>query len=251
MTTLTVTADDANGSVILDLDRTEVVASITRTDVNGTADIRLVPYQLDGTGYAVVTDYEAAHGLNTYKALSASGSVLATSSATLTIEKPWLSVPVLPQLSVTVDQITDYGSSRASSTVVHQVIGRADPVVNIGKLGLRQGMLEIWTPDLATARALEEVIDSREILMLKQAVAGMDMYFTATDSDSAPYSAEGSATRYRFTVRYVEVKRPDAYLKGGRGWTYGALADSTISTYADLAAAYQTYHDMALDRRTW
>lgn len=240
MTTLTATADNTNGAVSLDLNRTETVDRVTRTDANGTADVRLMPYQLDGTGRVVLVDYEATHGLNTYQVRSASGAVLATATATLSIGSPWLSVPVLPELSATVQQVTDYSAARTSSSVVHQVIGRPDPLVNIGKLGLRQGALEIWTPDLASARALEAVVDSGEVLMLKQAVAGLDMYFTAVETESIPYSPEGAATRYRFTVRYVEVARPDAFLKGGRGWTFNKLAKS-LSSFNAITAAYASF----------
>lgn len=244
MTTMTATADNTNGAVTLDLNRTSAVARIRRTDVNGTSDVRTMPYQLTGTGRVVMVDYEATHGLNTYTALSSVGTVLATASATLTVEKPWLSVPVLPELSVKVEQVSDYSAGRTSSTVVHQVIGRPDPVVNIGKLGLRQGTLEIWTPDAASARALEAVTDAGEVLMLKQAVTGLDMYFTAVETESVPYSPEGAATRYRFTIRYVEVLRPEATLKGGRGWTYNELAAS-FATFDEVTAAYASFDDLA------
>lgn len=246
MTTLSATADITHGAIALDLNRTQVVARITRTDVNGTADVRTMPYQLDGTGRVVMVDYEATHGENTYKALSSAGTVLATASAELTITMPWLSVPVLPELSAKVEQVSDYSASRTSTTVVHQVIGRTDPVVNIGKLNLRQGILEIWTPNLASARILESVVGSGEILMLKQAVTGLDMYFTAIDTESAPYSPEGEATRYRFTIRYVEVARPEASLKGGRGWTFNELATSAFSTFDQLKAGYvDSFDDLA------
>jgi hypothetical protein len=247
MTTITAVADNTNAAVTLDITATAAVSRITRTDANGTHDVRVMRYQLEGTGKHIAVDYEATHGLNTYAALGATGTVLATATATLAIQRPWLSVPVLPELSVTVQQITGYSASRTSSSVVHQVIGRTDPVVNLGKLGLRQGVLEIWTPDYLSARSLESVVDSGEIVMLKQSVPGLDMFFTALETEAVPYTPEGDITNYRFTVRYLEVSRPAGYLRGGRGWTFDELAGS-FNTFDEVTAAYSTFDNLTLNQ---
>ena len=53
--------------------------------------------------------------------------------------------------SITVREILGYASSRTSSNIVHRIIGRNDPDVTLGTLGLRTGTLELLTDTLAEA----------------------------------------------------------------------------------------------------
>jgi hypothetical protein len=249
MTTLTATPDITTASVLLTITKTATVSRIERTDINGTHEVRVPAYTLPSAGAGIlhITDYEAAHGSVTYRVYHSGSSSVATKTATVTLAQPWVFVPALPELSVTVPQITTYQSARTSSTILHKVIDRADPVVSIGKLGLREGQLEIWCPDYLSTRALDAAIDSGEILQLRQTVPGLDMYFTVSDTDVQPYSEEGALTQYRYSVRFQETARPVDKLKGGRGWTYAELADS-FATYAEVTAAYATYADLLINQ---
>jgi hypothetical protein len=249
MTSLTATPDIATASVLLSITKTATVNRIERTDINGTHEVRVPAYTLPsaGTGILHITDYEAADGASTYRVYGPGTTALATKTATLTLAQPWLFVPALPELSVTVPQITTYRAARTSSTILHKVIDRRDPVVNIGKLGLREGQLDLWCPDYLTTRALDAAVDSGEILMLRQEVAGLDMWFTVSDTDVQPISEEGAQTTYLYSVRFHETNRPVDLLKGARGWTYAELANS-FNTYAEVTAAYATYADLLISK---
>ncbi|RNL58971.1 hypothetical protein [Arthrobacter oryzae] len=249
MTTLTATPDIATASVLLTVTKTATVNRIERTDINGTHEVRVPAYTLPsaGTGILHVTDYEAADGALTYRVYGSGATAAATKTATLALAQPWLFVPALPELSVTVPQITSYRSARESSTILHKVIARRDPVVKMGKQGLREGQLDIFCPDYLTTRALDAAIDSGEILMLRQGVPGLDMWFTVSDTDVQPISEEGAQTTYLYSMRFQETARPVDKLKGARGWTYAELATS-FATYADVTAAYATYGDLLINK---
>ncbi|AOY71026.1 hypothetical protein ARZXY2_1473 [Arthrobacter sp. ZXY-2] len=169
-----------------------------------------------------------------------------STSANLQLTKPWLMVPIAPNFSETAESITDYSSGRASNSTVHRIIGRADPIVVQGKLGTRTGTLEIWTDSVASANKLARVFDRGEVVMLKQPVDGIDMYFTADDLEVSPYSVEGAAeTRYRFRVAFTEVKRPTGNLSGALGWNFDELA-ATYGSFSAILADYQTFDDLTI-----
>lgn len=250
MTTITETPDIATASVLLSITKTATVSRVERTDINGTHEVRVPAYTLPsaGTGILHLTDYEAAHGLNTYRVYHSGSSVAAaTQTATLTLNSPWLFVPVLPELSAAVSQITTYGSARTSSTIIHKVIDRTDPVVNMGKLGLREGTLDIWCPNYLTTRALDAAVDSGEILMLRTEVPGLDMWFTVSDTDVQPFNAEGALTKYRYSVRFHETARPEGLLKGARGWTFDEIAAS-FQTFDQVTAAYTSFDNLLISK---
>lgn len=251
MTTLTATPDIATASVLLSITKTASVSHIERTDINGVHKVRVPHYTLPsyGTGILHITDYEAAHGTNTYRVYHTGSTSVPSKTAILGLPQPWVFVPVLPELSVTVPQITTYQSSRTSSTILHKVIDRREPVVNMGKLGLREGQLDIWCPDYLSTRELDTAIDSGEILMLRQTVPGLDMWFTVSDVDVQPVSEEGSLTQYRYSVRFQEVSRPDGLLKGARGWTWDELAAS-FATFDEVTAAYASFDDLLINKES-
>ncbi|APX03370.1 hypothetical protein [Arthrobacter sp. QXT-31] len=247
MTILRLNPDVATTSILLEVLLTASVTRITRTDVNGTQDVRMTPYQLPSpaTGKLIVSDYEAANGENTYTLYTDSGTV--TGTATLTLDSPWLLIPRMPNFSAKVQQITDYSSSRKSLSVANEVIGRPDPVLALGPMGTRQGQLEIWMPDYQSAAALEDVFNRQEIAMLKQPVPKMDMFFIPEQTDIAPYTPEGKETQFRFIVNFRETKRPTGSLRGAIGWTLEELAYS-FPTLNDVAMAYSSLDNLLLQR---
>lgn len=247
MTTLSAAQDNALGTVALTLTQTASVTSLTRSDRNGVASVRAAAGQLPtaATGTTVITDYEAAHGVSTYTAYHADGAVAATATVTLTLARPMLLVPIAPNYSESVDSITNYDAGRDSFSTVHNIIGRADPIVVMGKLGTRKGTLEIFTSSLADAARVSRVFDRGEAVMLKQTVDALDMYFTAESLTVSPYEVAGASTRYKLTVSYQEVIRPYGNLAGALGWTYNALASAYPSFDAQLAA-YASFDNLTL-----
>lgn len=246
MTTFTATVNPATGAIDLALTQTKSITSITRASGNGSATVRAAAGQLPSatTGTTLISDYEGAQGLNSYTAYHADGTTV-TASATLDLDAPWLLVPIAPHYSEQVETITDYSAGRETFSTVHQIIGRPDPIVAMGKLGTRKGTLEVFTVSLADAARVTRVFDRGEVVLLKQTVPGLDMYLVALSVDVAPYSVDGDATRWKLSVSYQEVTRPPGNLAGALGWNYNALALAHPS-YAAVLASYATYDDLTL-----
>lgn len=247
MTTFTATPNTANGSVSLDFTLTAAVTKVVRTNVNGSEEVRPSEGQLPSaaTGTMILIDFEASHGLNSYNAYAADGSFV-TTSTTLDIGNPWLSVPVMPQYSEQVETITDYGSGREAATTVHRPLGRADSLVVMGKLGDRTGSLEIFCQTYADARRLERIFERGEVVQLRQRNEGMDFYFTVLSIPVSPYSVDGEdVTRWSLKINYVEVRRPIGNLAGAFGWTFDAMASDFLS-YDAVAAAFTDYDALTL-----
>lgn len=250
MSTITATPDATNAAVLLSISKTASVAYITRTDINGVARVRVPALTLPsyGSGMLYVTDYEAAHGSVTYRVYhTGSSAVAASRTVTVTIATPWLFVPALPHLSVNVPQVSTFNSSRTSTTVTHQILNRADPAVKMGVLNLREGTMDLWCAEYATTRILDLAVASGETLMLRQAVAGMDLYFVAAGADAQPISEEGNATEWRYTIRFIETLRPEGLLKGARGWTFAEIANS-FNTFAEVTAAYADFNKLLISQ---
>lgn len=200
-------------------------------------------------GTLILTDYEAASGAVSYMVQEETDTG-AQVSTTLVLDDVWLFVPIIPNFSARVAQVTNYSSSRATNSTVHRVIGRADPLITLGRLGTRTGTLEIWCPDYESARDLEGVFDRGEIVMLRQNVTGLDMYFTGTVTSAAPYAPEGeNHTQYRFTVEYTEVLRPVGALQGSLGWNFEMLASQYLSFDA-VAASFEDFDALALNEES-
>lgn len=248
MTTIKATADPATGSVLLDITKTGTVLKVLRNDANGIAEVRALAGQFPsaGRGKVIVSDYEAAAGLNTYTAVCAGSG--AGTSVVLDITDPWLMVPVMPHYARQVESVTGYSAERESLGSVKEVSRRPDPLVNLAPLGLRRGKLELWAGTMAQARDIESVFNRGEVAMLKQRVPGLDMYFFGTSTAIEPQEAHGETnTRYRLTVSYTELARPLGPLAGALGWTFDALA-AAWPTFDALAASYASFDDVTINK---
>lgn len=248
MTTMTAKPDAATGSVLLEISLTAPALRVLRNDANGIAEVRALAGQFPSpkSGRLILTDYEAAQGLNTYTLID--GGKGAAASAVLNIPTPWLMVPVMPHYARQVDTITGYSAGRESLGAVHQIPGAAAPVANLAPLGLRTGTLDLWAPSLAVARSLETTFDRGEIVLLKQRVPGMDMYFVTTKTSITPHTIEGETdTRWNLAVDYVEVRRPAGALAGALGWTFAALA-AAYPSFDAVTATYASFDDLTVNR---
>lgn len=167
-------------------------------------------------------------------------------STTLVLGKPWLMVPVMPNYSLQTEAITGYGSNRQSLSTVHNVIGRADPLVSFGPLGTRTGSLEVFCESLDAARDLESIFTRGETVMLKQNLPGMDMYFLGSATGVRPYSVQGEGlTRWALTVAYTEIKRPLGSLAGALGWDFNALA-AAYASFDVVSSTFATFDDLTI-----
>jgi hypothetical protein len=246
VTTLTATPDTATASIQLSITYNSAVTRVLRNDANGVAEVRTLAGQLPtgASGTLIISDYEASAGINNYTVID--GSAGASASTTLVLDGPWLMVPVMPNYALQTTAITDYDSDRKSRSTVHEVIGRSDPLVAFGPMGTRTGSLEIFCASMKAARDLETVFTRGEVVMLKQNVEGMDMYFVGSSTGVSPYSVEGEGiTRYSLTVDYTEIKRPLAPLAGALGWDFNALA-AAYASFDVVAMKFATFDDLTL-----
>lgn len=224
--------------------------TITRTDANGVGPVRMLPDQGPAAGVLTVRDYEPAlTGPTRYDVRDQLGvtTTAATAAGDLTVTAPVLHVPTLPALRVmlTPPGLVGYQAERDNAAALHDVIGRADPIVTIGPLGLRAGTLRVITTTHTDARALEALAARGEILMLRQSDhAGLDGYLMVRSTRVQPdqlVASPAGVTGWTWSVdlAFVEVARPSGPLLGSTGWTFGAVA-ATFATLADILPAYPT-----------
>lgn len=249
MTTLTLTPDAGTGSVLLDIQPAgRTVLRVLRTDANGTAEVRGMAGQFPagGAGRVILADYEAAAGTLQYSVQTDAGAVNGTTA--LQLDTPWLTVPLMPNLSEPVEAVMDYRASRPSLGRVLEVLYRPDPLPVLRPLGSRAGSLAIHAASLADALRIERVFSRGQVVLLRGLVAGMDMYLVPEDVAHAPVSNDDDTGHtYEVTVGYRQVSRPAGPQSGALGWTYNAVLGS-FGTYAELAAAYDTYDDLTVNR---
>lgn len=218
--------------------------TLTRTDANGIRPVRLLDGQEIVDGSLVIQDNEAAMvGLVTYQLTSASG---AATSVTTSLESSTgyrLSPAQFPQFAATADLATGYTAARGSSTIAHEVIGRADTVARLGPMKSRRGTLTFWCADYAALTAILDVYRRGEVVLFRQPDnAGLDMYHVAAgDLTEAPY--DEAWRRWRLDVPFFEVAHPRGPLLGAAGWTWDDVV-AMFPTWDDVLAFFPTWNDL-------
>lgn len=243
--TLTATAQPATSTVLLVVSGAATsLVSLTRTDANGVRSVRLQSAQVIIGGSLIVQDSEVSlRGPATYSLRLLSGETV-TASATLDQRVYRLHPVPWPQWGLALPLVTQYSASRSSATAVHEVIGRADPVVRLSALRTRRGAMTIWCASYTDLIATLDVYRRAEVVMLRQGdYPGMDMYHVATSTTEAGYDEESK--RWRLDVEYTEVAVPRGPLLGAIGWTYDTVA-ATYPTYDTVAATYPTYNALQI-----
>lgn len=251
MTAVALTPQPANAAVIVDITGVpggQTIASITRTDANGTNTVRTREGQVPIGGQMIVTDFEPAlTGPLVYDVVTSAGGV-AGASTTLdgTVPLPQIATVQLPQLFVEPELVTSYSSRRVSSSTVHDIIGRTDPVVVQGPSRLRAGRLEVWARTYEEAYAIDAVLASGLLLMLRQPThPGLDMWFAAAESEVVPLDRTDGGWRWQVVAQYTEIRCPRLPLLGAAGWTYDELRGD-FASYAAVRTAFATYADVVV-----
>lgn len=213
---------------------------LMRTDANGVRAVRLMDGQTVVDGSLVVEDAEAAlTGAITYTLTSSTGAYLSASTTLAGVQGYRLVPAPFPQFSSTLDMVTGYDASRPTSTVVHEVIGRTDPVARITPLKTRRGSLTIWCSQYASMQTALDVYRRGEIVFLRQPdYPGLDMYHVALGVRETGYDEQHK--RWQLTVDFVETAPPTGPLLGAAGWTWD-----------DLAAAFPTWSQVQSYFETW
>jgi hypothetical protein len=229
MTTITATVAPDGAGTSLTITPNESITSIARIDATGTYEVRTPAGYLPwSAGARTLVDYEAPlTGPVTYRAGNAAVTVAAPAAPV-----PWLINPQDPSKSVALVQVTEYGAGRVSQTIVHEVPGRRQPLLNLGELAGRTGTLGLWCETATDGRRLEAALDGT-VLLLKAPTAGMDMFFTALATQLDP-----DEDNWMLSVDYQEADRPAGLAPA---WTFAGLRDG----FASFAAVRTGFEDFA------
>jgi hypothetical protein len=142
-----------------------------------------------------------------------------------------------------------YDAQRTSASTLHQVIGRADPIVTPRPSGLPVGAFDIVCPSLDEARNLEELLAHGYVWMLRQTDQdNLDFYFVVTDTRLTHSDEDWTQTprperRWTLAVSYAQIAQPGPDFVPIFGWTY-AVVTAQYVTYADLLGTYASYVDL-------
>lgn len=221
--------------------------TLTRTDANGTSAVRLQDGQDLVGGVLLATDYEAAlSGPITYTATLTPSEFASTTTALnmdigLGRSLYIMSVPVYPMYTEWVVLVTGWDMNRETTSTIHNVINRPDPIATLGRLRLRRGTLEITVGDYSDATRLASLYDRGEVVLLRQThLLGADLYHVLSGQVSI---TPGDLRTWNVSVDYTEVSRPTAPLAGGSGWTYERSAEFN-TTYLASSLEFATYADL-------
>lgn len=242
-TTLTLTPKPDVGAVLIEITGAPAGAvTILRVDDNGTANVRLQENQQPLGGSLTIFDYEALlNGLVTYS-VTDSASVVTTGQVTTAVANPFLTAPILPHYQQSLTAVTDYDANQETSTTVHWVIDRADPLVITGPLRFRKGSLEMYAEDYATAEAIREVASHGEVLLLRQAdYLGMDMYFIPERAVVRPRTMDTLPRRWTVAIDYIEVKIPGGPVQSGT-WNFDGV--KALGTFNAALALFPTFNKL-------
>lgn len=125
-----------------------------------------------------------------------------------------------PNLSMRLEAILEYSSSRETGSTVHNIINRADPVVVFGEHKLRKGSMEIFANSYADLLEIEAIVGTGQTLLLRQTEnAGMDMYFYGVRTEQMVLFRPSDPSKWSLLVEFVETAYPYDYLLGTYGWT--------------------------------
>jgi hypothetical protein len=250
-TTLIVTPDPNNvpPRMILEITYTgQTSATVVRNDPDGTTTaVRLGdPVALDGSGQAVLFDYESWFGSSTtYTATTAGGSV-SSSAASLDVSDIWLRHPGIPSLSQKIDFQGEGDPTRPVMQSVFEPLGRITPiVVSDGQRKSKRGEMTIRTANETQHANLLGLLDDVSVLLLDVPPAkgfGADLthqYLSIGDL-TMRRRIEGyyPDTNRIWTAPYIVVGRPAGGIVSQR--TYGTLVND-FATYQDVRNRYATY----------
>jgi|GEM_PF-6033564 len=254
MTTVTAQVLPAVGAIRLTITAPSgvVVSKVQRSDINGPTAMRVLAGQLPYTSTGaelVLDDYEAASGAVVYTITASDGAVTVPLTHPLA-GAPWLGVPVLPQLSVSVESTADYGADVEARGVLFDVADSPYPITINREATARRGSLKVYAHTYADARGVLRLVQRGQVIFLRQTEHdGMDMYFSPRRASLGIELADGPDSRFSVSIEYAEVARPLSPLSGALGWTYAALkADQP--TYSALPGTFADYTDLRTNFRT-
>lgn len=250
-TTLIVTPDPGNvpPRMIVEITYTgQIAATVVRNDPDGSiTPVRLGdPTALDGSGQAVLFDYESWFGSAcSYTATTAGGSI-SSSSVSLDVTDVWLRHPGVPSLSQKVDFQGEGDPVRPVAQAVFEPLGRTTPiVVSDGQRKSKRGEITLRTANDTEHGALLGLLDDVTPLLLDVPPGkgfGADLthqYLSLGDLTMRRRLDEYYPDTNRIWVMpYIAVGRPAGGILSQR--TFGTVLNES-ATFQDVLTRYATF----------
>jgi hypothetical protein len=250
-TTLIVTPDPTNDPprmIVVVTYTGQTSATVVRNDPDGnTTVVRLGdPVALDGSGQAVLLDYESWFGsATTYTATTLAGSIT-SSSVSLDVPDVWLRHPGIPALSQLIDFQGEGEPVRPVTQTVFEPLGRNVPiVVSDGQRKSKRGDLTIRTANDTQHDALLGLLDDVSVLLLdvppgKGFGADLTHQYVSIGDLTMKRRIEGyyPDPNRIWNAPYIVVGRPAGGIVSQR--TYGTLVND-FATYQAVKDRYSTY----------
>ena len=219
--------------------------TITRADVNGTAVV-LRRTGHTGSGSITVTDTgPARHGLVRYTATAGGASQHADTQLPPADPGPVLHLPVRPHFRVQALALLEASRRVDGGHITHDVIGRPDPVLTLGRARTGGGTFTLRVPDAATADAVADLYARGDVAQLRMADPGAaDLFHVADDVQTSPAPPAGPTRRWDVSVSYLSVPAPPGPVAGAYTWTFSDVTD--VGSFADVAAGFADFDALAV-----
>lgn len=170
-----------------------------------------------GANSAVVVDYEAGNGVAaTYRARATNdnagadvtGAWVSSSSVSWSSSATFVKDPLNPSRNATFRLHAMPDQARVREQGMHDIIGRADPVVVVDARRTPSGRMVVHTPDLATANALDVLSEATTWLLHGPVAHRLPAYIVANSiAEIRPVRVATLAHRY-WEVDYRVVAVP-------------------------------------------
>ena len=236
---LTATPQPALGYVTVDVSGLTGTIVVSRQTPGGPAtpvrNMDPVP-----AGTTAVNDRECPFGVPvTYTATYATSST-ATASTQLDSTAARLEHPGLSTLGKWVQVISDTPPEWESPSVVHKIIGRADPIITAQTLTARSGTLRLWCDTQAEVNEVIQLFQSGLPVLLRtpQPTLLRDGWLAASRISDAHTAADRQ--QRALEVQYQIAARPTGAAQGTQGWSWSALTAAN-GTWGSLKTAYSTW----------
>jgi hypothetical protein len=239
---LTVTPQPALGYVTVDITGLTGPVTVTRQTPGGNA-IPVRNLEPAGSGVTAVNDRECPFGVPvTYSASHAGG--VATAATQLDSTQARLEHPGLSTLGRWVQVISDAPPEWVSPSVVHPIVGRADPIVTAQTLTARTGTLTVWCDTQTEVNELILLVQSGLPVLLRspQPTLVRDGWLAVSGVRDAHTAQDRQQRRVELT--YQQVGRPQGPSQGTVNYSWqGAVAG--YGSWATVKAAFPTWSAFA------
>lgn len=253
--TITVTSDDINGRLAIDLTGGPVGTPVyvLRRDTNGTSLVRPTSLGtalwLAGTPTTVPTfyEYEARQGLQTdFIVTDQNGAQLVTARFVVPTWGTWLKSPGKPSLNLRCDWQGDDAFTRSVPQVLLQPRGSKFPLALTERRNAPVGSILLATNTDDDALAMGQLIADGQVLMVDVPPQyGVPVRYVSVGAAAVAREVKDFPTPHRlWTLPVTEVAAPIG-LAAGAGFTYDAL-NALASAYIGFPAIFATYGDLAI-----